>query len=110
MPAVPLSLLPIVDSGPPSRTVGTPLLADKFEMEDSLRYAAGRVITPVACGALFAQAYFVPGVMEVFEQLVYSENTVPYTVKISHSQLSELGTRDWSAVFTMLIAVYSGQV
>ena len=36
-------------------------LAEEFDLLSSVRYASGRAITSVACGALCAQAYFCPG-------------------------------------------------
>ena len=56
IPRYPISIVPV-----PSNDKLDDGLAKEFDLSHSVRYAAGRVITAVTCGALCAQAYFIPG-------------------------------------------------
>ena len=64
---------------------------------------------PVTFGTLCAQAYFTPGVMEIFDQLVYAPTGMrPYSVPLP----SELFGKSWFQVMSHFVdgSEHKGQV
>lgn len=107
IPRYPYSVVPTSGFRDTNLAIDTKLSLE-FDLLNSVRYAAGRVITAVGCGALCAQAYFTPGVMEVFDKLVYANGEViPFQIKLPPNEMG--GSTDgerWEKIFEILLIDY----
>lgn len=71
------------------------------------RFAAGRVLMPTNLGALFAQAYYVPGVMEIMDALIMptggfsKQSNMPWLLPVT----SDMVGMTYSSLFQHLLSV-----